>query len=60
MKTLEIKKNFEGQYLYRVLDHDNSTLIDWQYGSYDLQETRDQANSRFFFDREFAGSVFIH
>ncbi len=48
MNQLEMKKAPSGQWMYRVFDSSGVNVkVDWQYGSFDKEETKQQANDRF-------------
>jgi hypothetical protein len=53
-KTLLIKQDPSGQWLYKVTRSDNTEAVSWQYGPYDKDECIEQAKARFGSDMELA------
>jgi hypothetical protein len=46
MRTLELDQAANGQWRYRVKNND-STLVDWEWGTFEETETIKQAKDRF-------------
>lgn len=47
MNKLILKQDVGLQWKYKITRPDGSTLVDWQYGSFDKAETIEQARGRF-------------
>jgi len=50
MKTLELDQHRNGQWKYRIIEtigNERRTLVDWEWGTFQENETINQARDRF-------------